>query len=411
MTAEMMTGNLAAAWGARLADVDYVPAFPITPQTEIVETLAKWCGNGSLNARFVTLDSEHSMMTAAGAAAATGVRVFTATSSQGLLHAFEVLYTVAGWRVPLVLVNVSRALASPITLEPDHNDVLSARDCGFLQLHAETCQEVVDSILLAYRIAEDARVCLPVMVNLDGFVLSFTREPVILPDGELIKQFLPPFRPAHLGFKASAPHALGTAVFGGATYSYFRHQLHLASMNGLRVYEEAAVEFERLFGRRYEPVEQYRMEDAEDVLVMTNAFASKGKAAVDAARAQGRRVGLLRLRMIRPWPAEAIHQALQGRRAVAVLDQNLSPGQGGILFQEIAACLYHEALRPRALCSFIGGLGGKNLSDGEFQAIFEQTAEAGVKGRGIGPVLLFTEAEHREVEQLQFLAHDLKTGR
>ncbi len=411
MTAEMMTGNLAAAWGARLADVDYVPAFPITPQTEIVETLAKWCGNGSLNARFVTLDSEHSMMTAAGAAAATGARVFTATSSQGLLHAFEVLYTVAGWRVPLVLVNVSRALASPITLEPDHNDVLAARDCGFLQLHAETCQEVVDSILLAYRIAEDARVCLPVMVNLDGFVLSFTREPVTLPDPELAKQFLPPFRPAHLGFKASAPHALGTAVFGGATYSYFRHQLHLASLNGLRVYEEAAAEFERLFGRRYDPVEQYRMDDAEDVLVMTNAFASKGKAAVDAARAQGRRVGLLRLRMIRPWPAEAIHHMLQGRRAVAVLDQNLSPGQGGILFQEIAACLYHEALRPRALCSFIGGLGGKNLSDGEFQAIFEQTAEAGVKGRGIGPVLLFTEAEHREVEQLQFLAHDLKTGR
>lgn len=411
MTAEMMTGNLAAAWGARLADVDYVPAFPITPQTEIVETLAKWCGNGSLNARFVTLDSEHSMMTAAGAAAATGARVFTATSSQGLLHAFEVLYTVAGWRVPLVLVNVSRALASPITLEPDHNDVLAARDCGFLQLHAETCQEVVDSILLAYRIAEDARVCLPVMVNLDGFVLSFTREPVTLPDPEVVKQFLPPFRPAHLGFRASAPRSLGTAVFGGATYSYFRHQLHLASLNGLRVYEEAAADFERLFGRRYDPVEQYRMDDAEDVLVMTNAFASKGKAAVDAARAQGRRVGLLRLRMIRPWPAETIQHALQGRRAVAVVDQNLSPGQGGILFQEIAACLYHEALRPRALCSFIGGLGGKNLSEGEFQAIFEQTADAGVRGTGIGPVLLFTESEHREVEQLQFLAHELKTGR
>ena len=167
MTAEMMTGNLAAAWGARLADVDYVPAFPITPQTEIVEALAAWCGDGSLNARFVTMDSEHSMMTAAGAAAAAGARVFTATSSQGLLHAFEVLYTVAGWRVPLVLVNVSRALASPITLEPDHNDVLAARDSGFLQLHAETCQEVVDAVLMAYRIAEDQRVCLPVMVNLE----------------------------------------------------------------------------------------------------------------------------------------------------------------------------------------------------------------------------------------------------
>lgn len=411
MTAEMMTGNLAAAWGARLADVDYVPAFPITPQTEIVEALSKWCGNGSLNARFVTLDSEHSMMTAAGAASAAGARVFTATSSQGLLHAFEVLYAVAGWRVPFVLVNVSRALASPITLEPDHNDVLAARDSGFLQIHAETCQEVVDSILMAYRIAEDPRVCLPVMVNLDGFVLSFTREPVVLPEPALVREFLPPFQPAHLGFKASAPHALGTAVLGGATYSYFRHQIHLASMNALHVHEEAAVEFERLFGRRYDVIERYWLDDAEDVLVMTNAYASKGKAAVDAARKQGRRVGLLRLRLVRPWPADAIREALQGRRAVAVLDQNLAPGQGGILFQEIAACLYHEALRPRALCSFIGGLGGKNLSEGEFQAVFAQTAEAGVRGKGTGPVLLYTAAEHREMEQLQYLAHELKTGR
>lgn len=411
MTAQMMTGNLAAAWGARLADVDYVPAFPITPQTEIVETLAKWCSDGSLNARFVTLDSEHSMMTAAGAAAATGARVFTATSSQGLLHAFEVLYTVAGWRTPLVLVNVSRALASPITLEPDHNDVLAARDSGFVQLHAETCQEVVDSILMGYRIAEDVRVCLPVVVNLDGFILSFTREPVFVPNPEIVKQFLPPFHPAHLGFKASAPHALGTAVSGGATYSYFRHQLHLASINALEVHDVAAGEFDRLFGRRYSVIEGYRLEDAEDVLVMTNAYASKGKAAVDAARERGRKVGLLRLRMVRPWPADAIRCALRDKRAVAVLDQNLSPGQGGILFQEIAACLYHEPLRPRALCSFIGGLGGKNISEGEFLAIFEQTAEAGVRGNGIGPVLLYTEAEHREMEQLQFLAHELKTSR
>jgi pyruvate ferredoxin oxidoreductase alpha subunit len=249
------------------------------------------------------------------------------------------------------------------------------------------------------------------MVNLDGFYLSFTREPVTVPDPKLAGAFLPPFRPAHLGFKASAPHALGTAVFGGSTYSYFRHQIHLASINALQVHEEAAVEFERLFGRRYGVVEGYRLEDAEDVLVMTNAFASKGKAAVDAAREEGRRVGLLRIRLIRPWPADAIRHALCGRRAVAVLDQNLSPGQGGILFQEIAACLYRETQRPRALCSFIGGLGGKNISEGEFRAIFEQTAEAGIQGKGTGPVLLYTQAEHREMEQLQFLAHDLKTGR
>ncbi len=404
MEGEMMTGNLAAAWGARLADVDYVPAFPITPQTEIVEALATWCENGAMAARFVTMDSEHSMMTAAGAAAATGARVFTATSSQGLLYAMEVLYSVSGWRTPLVLVNVSRALAAPITLEPDHNDVLAARDSGFLQIHAETCQEVLDSILMAYRIAEDERVMLPVIVNLDGFYLSFTREPVAVPDLDKAKHFLRPFCPAHLGFKASASHALGTAVLGGSTYSYFRHQMHLASMNALQVHDEAAGEFEQLFGRRYGVVEGYRLEDAEDVLIMTNAFASKGKAAVDAAREEGRRVGLLRLRMIRPWPDDAIRHALQGRRAVAVLDQNISPGQGGILFQEIAACLYHEPFRPRALCSFIGGLGGKNISEGEFQAIFEQTAEAGIRGKGIGPVLLYTEAEHRGMTELQMLA-------
>ncbi|MEP7152244.1 MAG: pyruvate synthase [Nitrospira sp.] len=404
MDGQMMTGNLAAAWGARLADVDYIPAFPITPQTEIVEALAKWCESGELAARFVTMDSEHSMMTAAGAAEVTGARVFTATSSQGLLYAFEVLYSVSGWRAPLVLVNVSRALAAPITLEPDHNDVLAARDSGFLQIHAETCQEVLDSILMAYRIAEDERVMLPVIVNLDGFYLSFTREPVSIPDPEQVRRFLPPFRPAHLGFKASAPHALGVAVLGGTPYAYFRHQMHLAAMNALEVHREAAASFEQLFGRRYDVVDGYRLDDAEDVLVMTNAFASKGKAAVDVARAEGRRVGLLRLRVIRPWPADAIRHALQGRRAVAVLDQNLAPGQGGILFQEIAACLYHEALRPRALCSFIGGLGGQNLSEGEFRAIFEQTAEAGVRGKGIGPVLLYTEAEHREMTQLQMVA-------
>ncbi len=407
-SAEMMTGNVAAAWGARLADVDYVPAFPITPQTEIIETLADWCDRGKLDARFVTLDSEHSMMTAAGAAAATGVRVFSATSSQGLLYAFEVLYSVAGWRVPLVLVNVSRALAAPITLESDHNDVLAARDSGFLQIHAETCQEVLDSILLGYRIAEDPRVMLPLIVNLDGFYLSFTREPVTIPEPEQVQRFLPPYRPEHLGFKASAPQALGVAVLRGGEYSYFRHQMHLGSINALAVHQEAAREYANLFGRRYDLVERYRLEDAEDVLVMSNSFATKGKAAVDAARAQGRRVGLLRLRVIRPWPTHAVVEALRGRRAVAVLDQNLAPGLGGILFQEVSAALYPAADRPRALCSFIGGLGGKNISEGEFETLFAETAQAGKLGRSIGPILLYTEEEHRQMEQAIKIAGDVK---
>jgi pyruvate ferredoxin oxidoreductase alpha subunit len=320
------------------------------------------------------------------------------------LYACEVLYTVAGWRVPLVLVNVSRALASPITLEPDHNDVLSARDSGFLQIHAETCQEVLDSIVMAYRIAEDQRVCLPVIVNMDGFYLSFTREPVSKPDQEQVRAFLSPYRPSHLGFKASAPQAIGVAVLGGAGYSYFRHQMHLAARNVLTVHQEAAADFARLFGRHYDLVEAYRLEGADDVLVMSNAFASKGKAAVDQARARGRKVGLLRLRVVRPWPGAAVAAALRGRRGVAVLDQNLAPGLGGILFQEVAASLYHEPARPRALCSYIGGLGGKDISQAEFEAIFAQTEEAGGRGQGIGPVLLYREDEQREMEKLLTIA-------
>ena len=181
MVKEMLTGNSAAAWGARLSEVDYIPAFPITPQTEIIEVISQWINDGEMNAKFTNMDSEHSMITAAGTAAATGARVFSATSSQGLLYGYEMLYNVTGWRVPLVLVNVSRGLSAPITLEPDHNDVLSARDSGFIQIHAETCQEILDTILMAYRIAEDERVLLPVLINMDGFYLSFTREPVEVP--------------------------------------------------------------------------------------------------------------------------------------------------------------------------------------------------------------------------------------
>lgn len=248
MACDLLTGNVAAAWGARLADVDYVPAYPITPQTEIIETLAQWIARGESAARLVTMDSEHSMLTAAGAAAATGARVFTASSSQGLLYALEMLYTVAGWRVPLVLVNVARAVAAPITLEPDHNDVLAARDTGFLQIHAETCQEVLDSILMAYRLAEHADVLLPAMVNLDGFYLSFTREPVELPDPAAVREFLPAYAPTHARFSASHAMAQGVAVLGGSGYTFFKYQMQRAAEAALAVHETVAGEFRERFG-------------------------------------------------------------------------------------------------------------------------------------------------------------------
>ncbi len=347
MVRKLLTGNAAAAWGARLAEVDYVPAFPITPQTEIIETLGEWFDAGEMTGKFVTLDSEHSMITAAGAAAATGVRTFTATSSQGLVYAMEALYTVSGWRVPFVLVNVSRGLSAPITLGPDHNDVLAARDTGFVQLHAETCQEVLDTVLMAYRIAEDARVSLPVLVNLDGFYLSFTREPVEIPDVEQVREFLPPFRPKHPVFRASQPVAQGVAVLEGSTYSYFRYQMHRAVENALEVHAEAAQDFERIFGRRYETLDAYRLDDAETVIVMAGSFATKGKEAVNRWREQGKHVGLLRPRMIRPQPVDDLVNALSGRAAVGVIDQNLSPGLGGILYHELAAVLVNCDERPR----------------------------------------------------------------
>ncbi|MBI3090601.1 MAG: pyruvate synthase [Candidatus Tectomicrobia bacterium] len=399
----LLTGNAAAAWGASLADVDYIPAFPITPQTEIIETLAEWVADGDIAARFVTLDSEHSMLSAAGAAAAAGARVFTATSSQGLLYGFEMLYAIAGWRVPLVLVNVSRALASPITLEADHNDILAARDSGFLQLHAETCQEVLDSVLMAYRLAEDARVMLPALVNLDGFTLSFTREPVVVPEAAAAAEFLPPYEPNHAAIRGDRPMAQGPAVLSGLAYSYFRYQQQLAQLNALEVHEEIAAEFAARFGRRYGLVEPFELDDAEYVLVMSNAFATKGKEAVERLRSRGLRAGLLRLRVLRPFPAAAIADALEGRMAVAVIDQNLAPGLGGITYQEVAAALYDRPRRP-PLLSVIGGLGGKDISDVEFDAVFHDLRRAAAGESVRSPRLLFTQAEQERMQTLLRIA-------
>jgi pyruvate ferredoxin oxidoreductase alpha subunit len=338
------------------------------------------------------------MFSAAGAAAATGARVFTATSSQGLLYGFEMLYTIAGWRVPLVVANVARALASPITLEADHNDILSARDCGFLQIHAETCQEVLDSILIAYRMAEDPRVMLPVLVNLDGFTLSFTREPVEIPDEAAVREFLPPYRPDHAFIRGERPMAQGVAVLGGAPYSYFRYQVHRAQENALVVHEEAAADFARRFGRRYGLVEAFRMDDAEYALVMSNSLAGLGKAAVERWRAAGVRAGLLRLRVFRPFPAREVAAALGGCRAAAVFDQNLAPGSGGITAPEVAQALYPRERRP-ALVRVVGGLGGKEVSEGEFDAVLEAMRKGTSE-----TMLLYTPAEQRRTRALQRIA-------
>jgi pyruvate ferredoxin oxidoreductase alpha subunit len=404
MTRLLLTGNGAAAWGARLAMADYIPAFPITPQTEIIETLANWIDSDEMAARLVTLESEHSMITAAGAAAATGVRVFSATSSQGLLYGMEMIFTVAGWRAPFVLINVSRGLASPITLEPDHNDVMAARDSGFLQIHCSTCQEVLDSTLIAYRLAEDARVRLPVIVNLDGFYLSFTREPVEIPEAKIAAEYVGRFDPENIRFRASAPVSQAVAVLGGSPYSYFRYESHLAAQNGLSVYDEVAAEFAGLFGRQHDAIEAYRNEDADLVFVMLGSFATKAKQAVDQLRAAGWAVGLLRPRLFRPFPAQHFQQLLANKQGVAVIDQNISMGLGGVLHAELASALYGQPDAPPILASFIAGLGGRDITSEEFFTIAKEIQQAVSEGKSPPPRLLYTETELREMRKLQAVA-------
>jgi pyruvate ferredoxin oxidoreductase alpha subunit len=404
MTRQLLTGNGAAAWGARLARVDYVPAFPITPQTEIIEVLAQWFDSGEMPGRLTTLESEHSMVTAAGAAAVTGVRVFTATSSQGLLYAMEMLYTVAGWRAPFVMINVSRGLSAPITLEPDHNDILAARDSGFLQIHCATCQEVLDSTLIAYRLAEHPRVRLPVIVNLDGFYLSFTREPVEIPEAGKAAAFVGEFDPGNIKFRASAPSSQAVAVLSGSPYSYFRYELHLAALEALAVYDEVSGEFAEQFGRRHPAIESYRNEDAEYSYVMMGCFATKAREAVDRLRDAGWRIGLVRPRLLRPLPEAALRAALLGKKAVGVIDQNISMGKGGVLFAEVASALYNVRAEAPPLLSFIGGLGGRDISQEELFEIAAQLKSAAATGAVPPPRLLYTQNVLREVRKLQAIA-------
>ena len=403
MQRELLTGNGAAAWGARLAGIEYLPAFPITPQTEIIETLSQWIDNGEMDCRMVTMDSEHSMITAAGAAAVTGVRACTATSSQGLLHGMEMLYTVAGWRAPFVLINVSRGLASPLTLEPDHNDILAARDSSCIQLHCATCQEVVDQLLIGFRLAESEDVRLPVIVNLDGFYLSFTREVVQLPDKAKAAAFLPPYQSSRLRFRAHEPVSAGVAVLGGSTYSYFRYQAHLASLQALARYDGVCREFAEIFDRDYGPLETYRSEDADYLFVMIGSYATKAKQAVDNLREAGWKIGLVRPIMVRPFPEKPLCDTLLGKKGVAVIDQNISTGKGGILYTELASSLYGQKDAP-LIASFIGGLGGRDIKEEELYEIATVVKEAVVSQSPPPPRLLYTEEEMREMRASQTIA-------
>jgi len=258
---------------------------------------------------------------------------------------------------------------------------------------------------MAYRLAEHVRVRLPVIVNLDGFYLSFTREPVEIPAAEKAAQFVGVFDAENVQFRASAPSSQAVAVLGGTPYSYFRYEIHAAAQQALAVYDDVAGEFAATFGRRYDAVEGYRSDDAEYVYVMLGSFASKAKAAVDKLRDAGWKIGLLRPRLLRPFPEQLFRQLLAGKKGAAVIDQNLSMGKGGVLHTELASALYGQSDTPPVLASFIGGLGGRDISQEEFFRIAEVVRQACDEGRTPPARLLFTENELREVRKLQAVAH------
>lgn len=353
---EVIHGSRAVAEGVKLCDVEVIAAYPITPQTHIVEDLAKMVADGELDAEYVKVESEHSAMSACIGSSATGARTFTATSSQGLALMHEVLFIASGMRLPIVMANANRALSAPINIWNDQQDAMSERDCGWPQLYCETNQEVLDSTIQAFRIAEDKDVLLPVMVNLDGFVLTHTIEPVEIPDAEQVKKYLPDFKP-QVSLNPDDPMTQG-AFADPSCYMEFRLEQEKAMDRALGVIKKADEEFGKIFGRSYGHTESYNMKNADIVLVTLGSVAGTIKEVIDSVDD----VGLLRIRTYRPFPKKEILDALKNAKVVAVIEKDVSIGIGeGALYTELKGLLYSSNLNPKTL-GFIVGLGGRDVT-------------------------------------------------
>jgi pyruvate/2-oxoacid:ferredoxin oxidoreductase alpha subunit len=370
---KVIVGNHAVSWGVQLARAEVISAYPITPQTQIVEALSEMCAAGDLDARFIKVESEHSAMAACIGASATGARAFTATSSQGLALMHELLHWASGGRHPIVMADVNRALGPGWNIWTDQTDSLAQRDTGWIQLYCETNQEVLDTTIMAFRLAE--RVDLPVMLVLDAFYLSHTAEPVEIPDAAEVDAFLPK-RNAKLKLDTADPHSFG-ALVKPDDYMEMRFALQNAMREARVVFDEVEEEWERQFGRRYGAVEADFTEDAEIVIVAAGTMVSTARHVVEQRRAAGERIGLVKVKMFRPFPTETLREALRGVEKVAVLDRNLSPGRGGIFAEEIRAGLYEVPPddRPKVF-GYVLGLGGRDIRPETIDAIIDRTRAA-----------------------------------
>ena len=360
MTRKMIQGCRAIAEMVTLCRPQVVSAYPITPQTIIVEELARIKADGDLKAEFINVEGEHSAASLVLGACATGVRVFTATSSQGLLLMGEVVFNIAGMRLPVVMVNANRSVSAPLNIWNDQQDSMTMRDSGWLQFYAENNQEACDLILQAYRIAEDHRVMLPVMVCVDGFVLPHAYETVDLPGQDDVDAFLPSFKPRYR-LDPDNPLTMG-AFTEPDKYMETRYMIQRTMEAAISIVEEIAGDFNKSFGRRSGGLfEEYRMDDATTVVVMLGSMAGTAKEVVDELRDQGQKVGLLRLITYRPFPKEALYQALSSAQDIVVIEKAVSLGSSGPLALELRSVFHGRPVSPR-ISGFVIGLGGRDIT-------------------------------------------------
>jgi len=354
---DFMTGNHAVAHAVKLCRTPLIAAYPITPQTAIYEKLSEWEASGKLKGIMMRTESEHSAMASCIAASLTGVRTFTATSSQGLALMHEMLHFAAGCRVPVVMANVNRLLAAPWGFWADQLDSLSQRDTGWIQFYCENGQESLDTVIQAYKIAE--QVYLPVMLSLEAFFVSHFMEVVDLPEQEQVDQFLPPMDLPHK-FNIDKPGFL-VPVVPSELYQKYKYMAQGSMDSAKEIAVRVGHEFKEGFGRGYGIIEPIMLEDAEVALVTAGSITSTARVAIKELRAQGKKLGLLKLRLFRPFPVEAVQVALRGKKKIAVIDRNISLGGGGIFCQELRAALVHSSEHP-LIYSFIAGIGGTDVT-------------------------------------------------
>ena len=361
---QVIKGNYAVSQGVKLCRVKVISAYPITPQTTIVEDLSEICARGELDAKFIKVESEHSAMAAVVGSSSAGVRSFTATSGQGLLLMHEVLHWAAGARLPIVLANVNRAIGPGWNIWADQSDSLSQRDTGWVQIYCESNQEVLDSVIMAYNLAE--KISLPVMLTYDAFFLSHTSEIVDVPEIEQVDTFLPPYNPE---FKLDVDNP---RMFGGMTgpdyYYEERYVMHKDALEVLELYPKVCKEFNDIFGREYDIVEEYQTEDAELIVMTAGTITSVTRIALDKLYEQGKKVGMMKIRMFRPIPVERWCKVLGNAAKVVVIERNLTAGLGGVFANEVQAALYPLQNRP-VIFPVIAGLGGRDVTPEDVEGI------------------------------------------